>query len=274
MLCVCCSWREPLKASEQQLWEAATLAAFPLAARMLAAQPRKSICFKDVYRAHAALRNGHRVVKPQLRTLDQYLFTIELTHVSGQKISRTQRVEWEASVNGGVDIGPLWDDLSPPEWLGGPRNYLQASAELQASRLPGLRQPQWLQELTIDLFVSPLGHPNHIVHVLAECNDLKPCGAYEESDGEWSYMLLGGQQEPLLGRANAQVDLGWPSGVVTIFWFLDPCGSGRQIEDLTELLAHFELGFNRLRIEPKYIHLPTAGWQLSTNYSTFPLPSS
>ena len=262
MLCVCYSWREPLRAIEQQLWEAATLAAFPLAASMLAAQPHKSICFKDVYRAHAALRHGHRVVKPQLRTLDQFLFTMELTHVSGQKISRTQRVEWEASVNGGVDIGPLWDDLSPPEWLRGPRNYLEASAEY-ASHSPGGTQPQWLQEFTIDLFVSPVGHPDHIVHVLAECNDLSLCGASEDSDGEWSYVLLGGQQEPLLGRANAQVDLGWPSGIVTIFWFLDPCGSGRQIEDLTELLAHFELGFNRLRIEPKHIYLPTAGWQLS-----------
>lgn len=248
MLCVCRSWRVPLKANEQQLWEAATSAAFPLATRMLAEQPRESICFKDVYRTHAVLRDGQRVVKPKLRTLDQYLFTFELTHVSGQKISRTQRVAWEDNVNAGTDIGPLWEGDSPPEWLGGPRTYQEASAEYDATTA---QQPQWVQDFTIDLFVSPVGHPNNIVHVLAECNNLGVSGATEEGGGVWDYTLIGGQQEPLLGRANAQVELRWPKGIVTIFWFLDPAGSGDQIESLSELLAHFELGFSPLRMKPK-----------------------
>ena len=118
-----------------------------------------------------------------------------------------------------------------------------------------------LRDFTIDLFVSPVGHPNQIVHVLAACNTLPHAtlqaggantwgDADEWGEGdEWNYMILGGQQEPLLGRATVQVDLPWPSGIVSLFWFQDPVGGGRCINDLTELLAHFEMGFMGLQLE-------------------------
>jgi len=105
MLHVCRSWHGPLESSEQCLWEAATMAAFPRVADILAALPHSCFCFKDVYRAYAELQEGTRVVKPALRTIDEYLFTVELTHscAPGRTIRRTEKMGWDRWLNEATD---------------------------------------------------------------------------------------------------------------------------------------------------------------------------
>jgi len=72
-----------------------------------------------------------------------------------------------------------------------------------------------------------VGKPTSVVHVSA-CNDLD-AGMLEilphsDATDHWECLFTGGQQEPWLDRANAQVHLVWPSGQLATQWFMDPVG--------------------------------------------------